>query len=121
MEISLKQTGQNITIVVDGVVTTRKIADKEAREAIKATVAAYNENPLKKHEKTILSFVKEKGAKEEAKKVVIKESKTTRSKKAVAEAKEKPVRQKKQKEAKEVIEKEKAKPAPAVSRRSGEW
>ena len=121
MDIKLKQTGQNITIVIDGETTTRKIADKEEREAIKATVVAYNEKPLKKHEKTILAFVKEKGAKEEAKKVVIKDAKTSKSKKAVAAAKEKPISQKKQQEAKEVVEKEKAKPAPAVSRRSGEW
>ena len=64
--INLKQIGQNIIITIDNETITRKIADKEAREAIKEAVISYNKKATKKGEKEITAFL---NAKEETKRV----------------------------------------------------
>lgn len=120
-KVTLKQVGQNITIVVDDVVTTRKIADKEERESIKATVAAFNEKPLKKHQTAIEKFVKAKGNKEEAKGALT-GSKGKIAKEVVKKAKEKPASKKEQIKAGEAKKEEKAIPVrTATTGRTGEW
>lgn len=116
-KVTLKQVGQNITIVIDGEVTTRKIADKEERESIKATVAAFNEKPLKKHQAAIQKFVKAKKQKEE-----VSEAAILKKKEVAKKAKTKPVSVKEARKAEEAKKVEQATPVKrAYVGRGGEW
>ena len=82
--INLKQIGQNIIITIDNETITRKIADKEAREAIKEAVISYNKKATKKGEKEITAFLNAKEEKKCVKEVAVVKAKKIDKKKIAA-------------------------------------
>ena len=66
-EISAKQVGRNVILVIEGQKYSRSVADKKARQEILAKVEAYNKRNSIKKEKEIIKFMLESKQKEAAK------------------------------------------------------
>lgn len=106
--ILLKQVGQNINLVFEGQKLSRRMTDKEEREALKALVDGYNTKNSKAKEKEILNIInkgKEDTKKDKENKAVI-ASKSKETKAKVQKVKEKPATAKQVQEAKEEKAKE---------------
>lgn len=59
MEASLKQIGQNLILVVDGVTHTKKFSEKEDRENVKSLFEGFkNEKNRRKQESAIKNILK---------------------------------------------------------------
>lgn len=119
-EISFRQIGQNIIVVINGTQYSRRVVEKTEREGIKKDVEIYNTKNSVKLEKSIIDFMtvdtKERNQK-------IKEAKSSIKK---ADNKPKAASKKVDREvkAKALIESKKAKvnePKTSSYRRSGEW
>lgn len=74
-EISYKQIGQNVILIVEGKQYSRKVADKEERADVKANVEFYNKKNSATLLKDIISFMEENKKTVETKKKLIKAKK----------------------------------------------
>lgn len=119
-EISFRQIGQNIIVVINGTQYSRRVIEKTGRENIKKDVEAYNTKNSVKLEKSIIDFMtvntKERNQK-------LKEAKSSTKK---ADNKPKAASKKVDEEvkAKALKESKKAKinePKTSSYSRSGEW
>lgn len=119
-EISFRQIGQNIIVVINGTQYSRRVVEKTERENIKKDVEIYNTKNSVKLEKSIIDFMtvdtKERNQK-------IKEAKSANKKvdnkpKAASKKVDKEVKAKALEESKKAKTNE---PKASSYRRKGEW
>lgn len=119
-EISFRQIGQNIIVVINGTQYSRRVVEKTEREDIKKDVEIYNTKNSAKLEKSIIDFMtvntKERNQK-------LKEAKSS-TKKAVSKPEVASKKVDREVKAKALKESKKAKvnePKASSYSRSGEW